>query len=387
MKHKKLVPVVLIGCLCLLMACQPIPEASRYNHRLAAVSSQQSGVDGENPAEDGDKDSWDGFNPYIQKNELFQTKLSANGQEMEIRAHVRAPEVDTAQEMIVSLMTCDQQEQDKLASVWIGNDAYQVSQNEENQHEWFRQLWGVQDDRRYIEFDSSITFHAGYADQEKGKFAAIHENQLTEREFETRTGTSIQDVQNMCFEMLTQMGLAQDYTQEPTLSCYGKIFQPTYCEVVFQRAFPQLPAWGRGASYFHTPTTLKESPMKHLSGECIQIRCTGQQILDISCTQSSILEQHEISLLPFSTIIAALEDQFYMDPPVTVSGERICIEQIDLCYVGEPLVDDSVGPNDLIVKHRMRPMWVFTGVNISDPDAKKEYFIDAETGEMILTGK
>ena len=373
----------------LLTACQPTPQVSSYNQRAARDAAQET----ERAAP---SDAWRGYDPYQTPDEPLQVTLETSGQRIEIDAEVHARRVDQAYEIDTRMEPVKAEDQLPYVQGWLGEAPYTIYADVSNFEkeiitgeqigERACEYVSAQDDDLFIRFERQLTLWASRPYGHPMTNAYIGENLLTREAFERMIDRPVGEVRQVAWEALEKLGLADQVLDDPLCTYYGKTYQP-FCVLNYPRLMEGLPAWCGSGDYGWTPNTIKESaPQRQIYGQAVQVNTDGAIAGDVQAAFATPIAKRPISTISFAEAMDAFQAQFYIDPPVWIEG-RMKIVRIELAYIGQDLVDDAVGPDDVILTRRWRPAWVFTSSYSGQSHYQKTYFIDGQTGEIILTGK
>lgn len=370
MFRRRTVIILLLAALA-LSACQPAPAAGSYNDRLGVESPAEQ-------AAAASEDQWEGFSPYDTQ-EVFRTTLTSGAQSMRIEANVDARRRDAYVNLTVGEKRLTLEERESIAQRFFGAGNYACQEEDLSfgliQYR-YHSLNG--EEPRALIFDNH-----GYVDLfEMGDSFAISfdpADALSPQEAEAVEAGSVARVEREGLALLEALDQADWVAAGPYTYFERRGAGRVGAKQVYARGYEGLPVYPAGEIVLNGYTRYADVVNSNirLFGESICLDNSGESWqARISLAQEQ--GRAPVTLLPFGQIMATLQDQLAVHPPVVYQNgamRPVTIGFIQLAYVGVPQPDDQGKISSL--EYRLH--WVF-----ADEPVYGKYMIcvDAVTGDL-----
>lgn len=367
MLRKRLLQGTLAIAMLLLSGCQRAPEPGLYNDRIGVA--QQAVTSRDTQAE-----YWEEFNPYLDQ-EKFQTTLHSAELSLVIDATVTVENLPQYYTFQVDYFHPNQQEAKQIADHFYGENQYTLDEDQTSPYGEVHRFRAVNADERL----NSLTVWQDsiYISSEQGMVDTSN-RKLVDAD-DAGTDELIEQAQ----ALIARCGLPADPVYgHPIVQYFDVGGETPVAHMTFLRYYEGLPVYpfetlSIGASYLDDQYTANTN----LKGERLSLYFQeGNWLLNGYITREQ--SRQAVGLLPFSQIIASLQEQLNAYPPMVVSAGGmvpVTIREVWLAYVGVPVVDSQ----GIICAIEYRPSWIFTeGPNQENLYGRYLVAVDAVTGEI-----
>lgn len=372
---------VALGC----CACQAAPPASAYNEKLSAAQTTEA------PKEE----AWEGYVPYDNR-EPFRATLSNGAYQLSIDADVVATRAPQYYTLRVEIAPWEESSRQELVTGFFGDTPYEAKEIPREpgvtNYEYNALVPGANGLYPRVVF-------SGYNNgpvvlwSKKGEQKDFGPNITswplwTVSEIEGVFGPEWESLSRQAYEKLVQWGIADRYgvSDRELLAYYYDDLEGGVPAAFFffPRTYEGVPVYPVNNGYLLLGDHIAYKDLMEgtgsFQGEGIQVVYGKGDFWGFQIQLTRELSREPVTLLSFSEVMAALQEQLLVHPPLALKDGRYqptTITRVALAYCGIPISDDKGFSTQL----EYRPHWVFSnGVDGNDGYAYTIY-IDAVTGE------